>query len=241
MKDLSYADRQDQTLAEHRQEFARRILRWMADNGITYPALEKLSLAASGKVRLSGSQLNKLKRAAVEPERWNPQGGYLIGLAEVNALVDELSNGATAPPDLDPAFCAALQPLRNAKGEAMGFRDFVGAFYGLSGWAERTIAQRDKVEKLRGRLGELLERLAVEAGRSLLLDLDELLAEYPGDRDRLRAAIYRQTVLSIEEMDKALPAIAYALSKFTGQNWSRETLLARLENGHSSSPSLQPA
>lgn len=239
MRDSAYADRQDERLAELRRAFAAQLLTWMADNGLSTVALERLSKAASGRARISTAQINRLKRALTENYHWHPQQGWFVALAELNELIVALSQGAPAPEGVNPAVCAALQPLRNAAGDPMDLRDFVSVFFGLSAWPERTIDRREDVGRLCTRLPEVVEKLVVEAGRSLLADLDELLSEYPGDRDRLRAILYRQATPTAEEMDRILPALAYALRQFTGRSWSRDALLDRVGNGNGNGLAVQ--
>jgi hypothetical protein len=232
IRDATHADREDARLRNARLEFAQRVLAWWEDNGLSSTAVERLSLAASGRKRINSNQQNKLRRFVQDRYEWCPEPSWLVAIAELNELVADLAAGAPAPPKFETALCAALQPLRNEQGDPMDLTDFVLAFYGLTAWPERMIANREELQALTGRLAELIERVAIAAGRSLLTDLDDLLAQYPDDRERLRAIIYRQAVPSLEELDKLLPAICYALSAFTGQRWDRTRLFELLGNGN---------
>lgn len=221
----------DARLASGRQALAALLTRWIDRNQLTYRQIDALCLAASGR-GIPPATIVRIRRAACDATvSWQPQPSTIVALAETNALVAGMSSGQTpVPPSLRPDWATQLEPMYRLDGHPLEALDICRLLIGEEGIIEppvTSIPDRDRVERLVPVLGEVIERAIFNAGRSPRRDLGELLSHYPAfqERDLVRRIVDGDAYFTPEQLYLALPGLAYALTQFTGEGWSRERLL----------------
>ncbi len=202
--------------------------------GLSYRQLDALSAAASGRSRLPPPTITRIRRAADDlAVAWMPASTTLLALSQMNELIVAILEGRARPPaSFDPDIhVPRLEPLRTAAGEVMTLADLGAIVVGVPGIiepAQLPMADREDLEALIPALGLIIERAIIDAGRSPLRDLPQLLALYPVEAERplLSRVVHGDAFLTPEQLHLALPGLCYALSRFTGDSWTRERLLS---------------
>ena len=227
MPDLAHAQAVDERLVRSRQDLAAFIISWKDRNNLSFRDVEALSRAASGRVRISGNALSKVKAAAEGAYNWHPQAVWFVGIAELNQLIVEVNlKGAPVPPGLPKELIIGKEPMRRCDGAPLEIVDLFAMFTGMEPVPGPRIQDLEAIERLATCLGPCIEVVFVRSGKSVIRDMDTFLSYYPHDRERLRSVIYGQGNMGTRELFEALPDIAFCLSEFTGTRWSREDLLA---------------
>lgn len=223
---------QDEVLLRSRLSLARALADWVNQLKLSHRQVTALSTVASGRNRLPPTTLTRIRQVAGDPSIvWFPQPCTLIGLGDLNALVAEIAAERVPPPYAVRDIVHRLKPLLRVDGGLLTAADMAQVLVGVEGILEPalvTVPDRERIEALIPVLSHVIERAIIDAGRSPLRDAAALLALYPlpEERSLLRRVLEGDAYLTPEQLHEMLPGLTYALSRFTGTVWNRETLLA---------------
>lgn len=232
MDDPRKANEADLMMAGWRQKFADYITRWRFMHGLTRNGTQEIALLACGRRRVSSGGLGKMEEAAksVEAARaWHPETSLLWGLGEMNALIVEYKRTGVLPPNakIRPGLLDQVEPMTDANGRPLVFRDFVEMFNGLQESPEMRGAHLECLTRYRA-LGMTLIRALESTGRGPL-DLEPLLMSIPGNTEKLREAVYGRSNPSVTQLLDWLPDLMFALSQMTERTFTERELVSLCE------------
>lgn len=225
----------DKRVTEARQQFCQLFRSWRATQGVTFNRIASLSLQVSGRRRLSSATILRIERAALDPEeaeKLRPSFSMFVGIGEMNRAILSAMEGRI-PLGVRPDAIRGLTPFCGPDGIPLDMGRALLLFYGcleadptdMSGGEEFAYLACLTGERM---LGRTVEAALRRAGKSLL-DVDDVLRPMPGNTTFLRSAIFGGELLTPTQVADIAPDLAHALSLFTGQEISVDTLISLCE------------
>lgn len=219
---IEHAIEVDARAARVRQRFANHVRTWRKENHWSMQQLSKLSLAASGRNRLSPAIITKAEAAALsldQATRWHPQWGFFTGLYEIGQMVLDYNSGTVMPLNVNTALLVGRKPLSHPDGRPMTFTELVMSYYIEADLPEAPDFSRYSCLAEGRNLGLTLLEALGRSGRSAL-DIEDLLSLLPSHVDvvLLRQVIFGRETITPEVAYDWLPDLSQALFDLTGQD-----------------------
>lgn len=217
---------------------------WRRQNGWSYRKMEAVSALAGGGIAKVTSPLVWKAKKIVKREdfRWNPRQPVFEGLDELSNFLIAFNEGRVHPPlpyryekykneVVTEADLAGHAGLLDAEGQPLNAEALYGIYMGIRSRPVPCVVDQEVTNNIAPEFGLALEKALFESGLSPIRSADLLLEHYRGDKERLRQVLFNQASFTPKELDDALPAIAYALTKAAGRDWSVDELIDLASTG----------
>lgn len=229
--------------------FAQMIMRWRDRQGWSFRKTEAISaLASGGEAKVTNGYLAKASAVARgDLAGWSPRADIFEGMAEVSEFLELYNTGKLKPQlpfryekgntkevvteaDLMNKFV-----IRDADGNILKAEDLFAIYVGNKQDPTYLCINHEVCQAIAPGFGKTLEQAMNQSDLSPIRDISKLLKKFQGDKEKLRQVLYDEAVYTAEELDAALPMIAYALSTASGKQWAVDDLVTLAQGGNGSS------
>lgn len=227
---------------------AELICEWRKRLGWSYRKMEAVSaLAGGGAPKVTSPLVWKAKKIVHGEEfKWSPRLPLFEGLEELSRYLIDFNEGKVRPvlpyryeryknEVVTESDLVGHVGLLDADGQPLNAEALYGIYMGIRSRPLPCVASKDVTSSIAPEFGLALEKALIQSGLSPIRAVGSLLEHYRrDDGELLRKVLFNETSYSPEQLDEALPAIAYALTKAAGRDWSVEELIALASNGNGS-------